>query len=147
MLGYVIRHRKGNPSANDLAVPDDLRHRLSPWIDVAEVGAEGFWLWLGTVLPLLPAPSAPGESPESAAADPAKRIRQLARDLVDCARERARLTVMADRYYTDNVQLTRRLKALEAVLRTFEAAGHPVAIPSDPEASEAAERYLPRRSR
>jgi hypothetical protein len=147
VLGYVMRHRKETPSPNAFAMPDDLRRRLEPWIDVRDVGADGFWMWLGTVLPLLPTPSEGSPPPESAAAVPAQRIRQLARDLVDCARERARLTVMADRYYTDNVQLTRRLKALEAALRTFEAAGQPIPVPPDPEVREVTERYLPRRGR
>ncbi|HXW67478.1 MAG TPA: hypothetical protein VEL82_06360 [Thermoplasmata archaeon] len=126
----------------DLSLPEDLGRRLAPWIDVREVGAEGLWMWLGTVLALLPAPGDPTHPGSDRDAD---RWRSLARDLVDCARERARLTVMAERYFNDNRLLTLRVKALEASLRTAARAGAAIAPPSDEEADEAAARYLPAR--
>jgi hypothetical protein len=144
VLGYVVRNPKQGGAKAAIAVPDDLQRRLAPWVDVPEVGAEGLWVWLGTILPLLPRPAdAPGErrSPE-----PAERVRELARELVDCARERARLHVLCESYYRDNALLARRLKALEAALRTFDVAGRPAPPTPDEEgAGAAAERYLPRR--
>src|SRR5271170_7078281 len=126
MLGYVIAKPKKRDDAEprELAIPPDLRLRLADWIDLDEVGADGLWLWLKAVLPLLPSPGTATAGPRSATAPPTDRVRELAGDLVDCARERARLTVVADRYYRDNQALARRLKALEAALRTFESAGH-----------------------
>ena len=127
------------------AVPPELREQLRRWIDIDEVGAEGLWLWLERVLPLLPAPHRVSRvmreaKPGEAAPD---RVQELARDLVDCAADRAKLTVNGQRYYADNQLLARRVKALEAVLRTLRAAGHPVNIPLDDDAEAAAGRYLP----
>ncbi|HTW77267.1 MAG TPA: hypothetical protein VMG14_05820 [Thermoplasmata archaeon] len=147
MLGNTARQGGGNAPAKVLAIPDELRQRLTPWVDVREVGADGFWAWLATIVPLLPAPSPPGQSPEAPERLPEDRVRQLARDLVDCARARARLTVIADHYYTDNVALARRLKALEASLRSFATVGRSAETVPDPEAEEAAGRYLPGGSR
>ena len=62
-------HRAGNrTNRNDrpsrvFTIPPDLRHRLAAWIDVDAVGADGFWLWLGTVLPLLPSTVTTGAGP------------------------------------------------------------------------------------
>ena len=140
MLGYVQKGPKRAGAVGSLLVPDDLQRRLAPWIDLREVGTDGLWLWLGTVLPLLPRPADPG--PASGARD---RLREVARDLVDCARERARLTVMCDRYYRDNAVLAQRVRALEATLRTVRLAGGDVTDPVDTEgAGDAADRYLPR---
>ncbi|MGA9840055.1 MAG: hypothetical protein WBF81_00655 [Thermoplasmata archaeon] len=147
MIGSVNARPKNkrNDATGALSVPDDLARRLIDWVDVREVGAEGFWLWLGTVLPLLPVPSAGNDPPSLEGTPSAQRLRELGRDLVDCARDRARLTVMCDRYFRDNQVLARRLKALEAAVRTFERAGPTGALTTDPDAGEAAERYLPPR--
>jgi len=133
----------GRPSG-EFAVPPDLRHRLATWIDVDAVGADGFWLWLGTVLPLLPGTTTTGAGPGSAIAPHEQRLRELARDLVDCARERTHLHVLCEQYYTDNQSLSRRVKALEAALRTFNLPGRPVEVSDDAGSADAAERYLPR---
>jgi hypothetical protein len=126
-------------------VPEALRERLGRWIDVDEVGPAGFWLWLESVLPILPLASEPGAGSSSSAAPPSIRVRQLARDLVDCARDRARLTITCERYFRDNQVLAVRLKAVEAALATTRSTGRPTDPGSDPESAEAAERYLPPR--
>jgi len=146
VLGYVIRTPKKNERAvPGFPIPSDLKRRLVDWVDVDEVGAEGFWLWLAAVLPLLPPPGSGARGAAPVGRVPEDRIRELAGDLVDCARERARLTILCERYYADNQALSRRVKALEAALRTFEKAGHPVKLPEDKDAEAAGERYLPPR--
>jgi hypothetical protein len=126
-------------------LPEGLRPRLEPWIDVEEVGQAGFWLWLESILPVLPSPREPGAGSESSRASDATRVRQLARDLVDLARDRARLTVVCERYFRDNQVLAVRVKALEAALETTRSTGRRSDPGDDPESSEAAERYLPPR--
>jgi len=78
----------------------------------------------------------PGESAEA-------RVAELSRDLIDCGADRARLTIAGQQYFADNQVLARRVKALEAILRTARSAGRPVNVPSDPDSARAAERYLP----
>jgi hypothetical protein len=124
------------------SMPPELRVRLGAWIDLEEVGDQGLWSWLATVLPLLPAPRArPPDTP------PADRVRALAADLIDCAGDRARLTIACEHYVRDNQLLARRVKALEAVLRTGGIARGSAEVPDDPKATAAADRYMPRRPR
>ncbi|MDG6912822.1 MAG: hypothetical protein JRN35_07055, partial [Nitrososphaerota archaeon] len=84
-------HRAGNCINKDVrpslvfTIPPDLRHQLAAWIDMDALGADGFWLWLGTVLPLLPSTVTTGAGPGSATQE--QRSRKLDRNLVDCARE------------------------------------------------------------
>ncbi len=138
--------------ANDAAVetlivrlPPRLQAELRPWIDVGAVGEDGFRVWLRSVLPLLPragmAPSA--RLPES----PEERLLEVATALATCAGDRARAHFQAAEYFRENQLLARRVKALEAIVQTAEAArpGSPD-LPSDPESARAAERYLPRAS-
>ncbi len=132
-------------SDRSFQVPEPLRSRLAPWIDVNEVGPAGLWVWLETILPVLPSPLERGADPKSSTAPGATRVRQLARDLVDCARDRARLTILCDRYYRDNQVLSVRLKSVEAALATTRSTGRAADAGEDPEAAEAAERYLPPR--
>jgi hypothetical protein len=137
------RTRTPNPSG-DLAVPERLRPLLARWIDLDEIGAAGFWHWLETVLPLLPGKDAGGERWATVVPPAAPRLQELARDLIDCAGDRARLTIACERYYTDNQALSRRVKALEAALAAFERSGPVLRTHSDAESSAIAERYLPR---
>lgn len=137
--------RKESPESSSPGVPSDLRPQLAEWIDVEEVGMDGFWLWLRTVLPLLPRRRGAPSGASSAEGSSSDRLRELSRELVNCGRERARLSVAADRYYRDNQILAVRLKALEATVRTFQRAGQGGALPADEEATKASERYLPRR--
>jgi hypothetical protein len=137
--------RAGARTEEGFSVPERLQGRLRTWIDVDEVGQAGFWRWLETVLPLLPAPEDPGPGFETIGVSETTRVRQLARDLVDCARDRARLTVMCDRYFRDNQLLTVRLKSVEAALETTRSTGRLADPGEDPEADDAAERYLPKR--
>lgn len=149
MLGYVIEkaRRKGEAESPDAQVPPDLRHRLRPWVDVDEVGMDGFWIWVRAVVPLLPHPE---PAPTGVArlgrlgGDDLKDLRQR---IVVYARENSRLTVLCEYYSKDNHALARRLKALEAALRTLEIAGHRIEIPADDEAESATDRYLPARRR
>lgn len=136
MLGYVMRRgpRKDRPAVGSVPMPADLRARLLPWIDVDDVGEDGFWLWLGTILPLLPDPDRASESEPPHGRFPRPEP-GLAHAMTDCARERARLTVMCDALEAQNRRLLRRLKALEAAVRAFSSAGYPVRLPPvDPEA-------------
>jgi hypothetical protein len=149
VLAYVIaKPRKPEESSRaELAIPFDLRRRLHEWIDVDEVGSEGFWIWLRAVVPLLPGPAASGSGHLARDLSPPEELRDLRRRLVFYAREHARLAVISDRYARDNQTLSRRLRALESALKTLESAGHRVDIPPDEEASDAIQRYLPARDR
>ncbi len=121
-------------------IPADLRERLRPWIDVDEVGTDGLWLWPATVLRPLPASVGEGFR---AGPTPWERIGELARDLVECARERARLTVAAEGDYRDNAALARRGRALEAEIETARRAVTSRVAGADPSGDGAsADRYL-----
>ncbi len=129
-----------NDRADRIDVPPEVRELLQRWIDVDEISEAEFWRWLGAVLPLLPRRDTTNLS---AATPPRDRLRELATDLVECASDRARLSVACDQYFRDNQLLARRVKALEAILRTANRAGRPTESPDDERASRAAERYLP----
>jgi len=149
VLGYVIDkpRKKDEGHPRELVIPADLRRRLGAWVDVEEVGADGFWLWLRAVIPLLPNPGAAGKGPAWAGGPWPEDVRELKHRLVVYAREHARLSVICDQHSRDNQTLSRRLKALEAALRTLEMAGHTVEIPVDEEVGEVSDRYLPARRR
>jgi hypothetical protein len=142
-----LEEEGGGRSPRDaLAPPAELRAALRPWINLDEVGLPGLWVWLRTVVPMLPAPS-------SAEADPAgphgtesggSRVHDLAKALVDCARDRARLNFQSYEYYSDNTVLARRIRALEGMVI---ASGKGLPLPADPETDRAVERYLPRADR
>ena len=140
----AAREPPDEPRGGSLVVPERIRQRLRAWVDIDAVGADGFWSWLETVMRALPPPDGPRPSP-SAPSALADRVRELARDLVDCAGDRARLIADCDRYYTDNVGLARRVKALEASLRLGDRAEPTVASEEDLRAETMAERYLPHR--
>jgi hypothetical protein len=144
VLGYVIGKgsRKDLDPSNKLAIPPDLRRRLAPWVNVDEVGAEGFWLWLRAILPLLPSPDSSAKGVILVGGPRLEEVRELQQRFVVYARELSRLTVIGDQYARDNLALTRRLKALEAALRTLGMAGHAIEIPEDEEARDASYRYL-----
>ncbi len=138
---------RGRPDSgsDEFAIPEGLRLRLVPWIDIDEVGAAGFWRWLETVLPLLPAPGPKKDSASRRGAQEIERMQELARDLVDCAGDRARLTIACERYFSDNRALSIRVKALEAAVRSFQRSGMGHGIDGDAETGAIAERYLPHR--
>jgi hypothetical protein len=134
---------RGSDRPIRLTMPGDIRSELAQWFDPAEIDEEGFWRWLRTVLPTLATTRrVPGRG---TGRSPADRVRELAADLIECAGERARLTIAAEHYVRDNQALARRTNALEAALRTLGALGHGVALPPDPQAEAAADRYLPPR--
>ncbi len=128
-------------------MPADIRRYVGSRFDLRAGGEDVFWTWLRTVLPLLPAPAAPGAGARSSERSSSERVPELARDLVECAGERARLTIAADLYYRDNQVLARRLKALEATLGTLRSLGRADAdtLAEDDRATDSANRYLPRR--
>jgi hypothetical protein len=140
----VDRSKRWKPSLTDWAPPAEVRKRLLAWIDLEQVGAEGFWLWLETVLPSLPLPERGPAGSRTAAEPPEVRLRQIARDLADCARDRARLTIAASHYYQDNFILALRVKALEAGLAQLDRGRDKPTIAGDEEARAAADDYLTR---
>ncbi len=123
-------------------MPDDLRRRLSIWIDLDSAGTEGFWRWLSAVLPLLLPAEARVAGPPGGRSG-THRLWELARELAECAGDRARLTADCARYYSDNQLLSRRVKALESMLRTTKRAGGTAAWTEDDAAGAATGRYLP----
>jgi hypothetical protein len=146
MLGVKEGPTKGAATNSDrsMGMPEELRVRLLAWIDVTEVGADGFWIWLGTLLPLLPDPVASRSVEVHRNELSEARLKELARDLADCARERARLNAAGARYFADNQALARRMKALEEALARYGWPDHPASLAPDAEAARAANRYLPR---
>jgi hypothetical protein len=132
------------PSPTDWAPPVNILRQLTPWIDVGEVGAQRFWLWLETIIPVIPLPERGPVGPRTAAEAPEVRLRQIARNLVDCARERARLATAAARFYEDNFVLALRVKALEAGLAQLRRKRAGPTVADDEDARVAAERYLMR---
>lgn len=141
----VRPRKKAEYPSGEFAMPEALRLRLGRWIDVDEVGAAGFWRWLETVLPILPSKGLVGDRLADGRAPSIPRLQELARDLVDCAGDRARLTIACEQYFSDNRALSMRVKALEAAVRSFERSGPTRAVDEDPETGQIAERYLPRR--
>jgi hypothetical protein len=126
------------------AIPEHLQRHRADWVEVDAVGVDGFWTWLESVLPLLPKLGATEETARPGEAPTARRVRELARDLVDCVGERARLTVQCAEYFRDNQLLARRLKALEATLRTVQRTGRRSETVEKHRDADVAERYLPR---
>lgn len=125
---------------------EELRVALLPWLDVDELGADGFRSWLLSVLPLLPRPSAGDRviDRDVSQATPKERLAGLAQALSDCASDRARAHFQASEYFRENRVLARRVKALEAIVRTrAEAEGAGSTDPSEPESEAAVRRYLP----
>jgi hypothetical protein len=99
-----------------------LRAALRAHLDLDRVGLEGLGAWLESVLPLLPRPGSEDRDPPERGRAP-DRVRELSQALADCSRLRARDHFLASLYYRDNVLLSRRVKALEAVLRTAQKTG------------------------
>jgi hypothetical protein len=148
MLAYV-KARKRTPERGggpEYSMPFDIRRRLHEWVDVDEVGAEGFWIWLRAAVPLLPRPGTASERADRVRSVPDELL-ELRRRVMFYAREHARLSVISGQCTRDNQTLSRRLRALESALKTLEGAGHPVEIPPDENATDAAQRYLPVRTR
>ncbi|MGC2035107.1 MAG: hypothetical protein WA761_06660 [Thermoplasmata archaeon] len=116
-------------------MPADPIEKLRPWIDVRTFGPVGFHRWLRTIPPLLP-PSSP--TPPHAV-DLEGRIAAIARSLVESAGDEVQAHFQASEYFRENRLLARRIKALEAMLRTAR-------IPAPKGTTEveiAVERYLP----
>ncbi len=121
--------------------PRSIAKLLRPWIDLDEVGWRGFEAWLHSVLPLVPPPGPPRRGPP--ATEPRQRVAELARALSACASDRARVHFEAAGYFRENQALTRRVKALESMVRTRSGTEEGPDLPPDPDADRAAERYLP----
>lgn len=149
MLGYVIReHRKKDEvRLREFEIPSDLRRRLAAWVDVEEVGPEGFWVWLRAILPLLPTPPSAEKRQNLMNGPRSENVHELQQRLVVYAREHSRLNVVCEQYVRDNQILSRRLRALEAALRTLAMGKSVVEIPPDAEVAEISNRYIPHRWR
>ncbi len=117
-------------------LPEELVQELKPWIDVRLLGPSAFHLWLHRILILLPNP----EGTPPAATDLESRITELAQALVVCAGSEAAAHFQAMECYQDNILLARRVKALEAMLRTF--GSHPTE--AAPDVERTVEQYMPR---
>lgn len=149
--GSSDRAGAGEPSASStsgppaVALTDELRTILLPWVDLAEVGTDGLAAWLRSVLPLIPIPGAVSlEGRDLSRGSLEKRLTRLAQALADSAADRARAHFQASEYFRENRVLVRRIKALEAIARTqAKSEGRPDPVPPDPAADAAAERYLP----
>ncbi len=129
-----------------LALTEELRTRLLPWIDVAEIGPVGLESWLQSILPLLP-PTTAGDhviDRDASHGGLEERVNTLAHALADCASDRARKNFQASEYFRENRALARRLKALEAMLQTRMATGKMERVDlRDAESEAAVRRYLP----
>lgn len=145
--GEPRREREGRPAGwGALPLTEELREQLRPWIDLAEVGPAGLESWLLSVLPLIPRTSAGDHvlDRDASHGDLQQRLSTLAHALADCASDRARKNFQASEYFRENRALARRLKALEAMLRTHMATGKmPRADLTDEESEAAVRRYVP----
>lgn len=125
---------------------DELRALLLPWIDLDEVGPEGLDSWLRSIVASLPRPSVGDHviDRDVSAGTGDERLSAMAHALADCASDRARKNFQASEYFRENRVLSRRVKALEAMIRTRMATGQmPAADITDASADAAAHRYLP----
>ena len=122
----------------DWAPPVEVQRELEPYLDVAHVGPIGFWAWITGLLPLLPRPSK--DAPTASRAGGEERIHELARQLASLAEQYARLRFLASEYFRDNAQLSRRVRALEAMGRTR---GAKEVFATGKEERGTTERYLP----
>lgn len=134
--------RGGERGGRDAAEPlhvfsAELRTALAPWIDLDTVDAEAFEAWLRTILPLLPRAGSKSRTDED-------RPRALALALVEAAQERAVSHFQAAEYFRDNQMLARRVKALEAILRTAKKRGFTSGETGEnPDSDRVGARYLP----
>ncbi len=123
-------------------ISPNLKEELRPFVDLDEVESEGFEVWLHSILPILPrGPVRPVGRPAS---DPRERISELARALAECSGDRAKVHFQAAAYYRENQVMARRIRALEAVIRTRGSSEEQAALlEPEPEVERASERYLP----
>ncbi len=136
----------GGGGPRSLELTADLKAAVAPWIDLDEVGPEGLRSWILTIVALLPH----GTHDRTIDRDVSRgsleeRVTVLARALADCASDRAMKNFQASEYFQENRLLVRRVKALEAMIRTRVATGLMEKTDlTDPVADAAARRYLPR---
>jgi hypothetical protein len=122
----------------------ELREGMKPFLDLDHVGARGLEIWLLAVLPTLPCPRASEGTVPRAVQDPDTRVFQLARALAECDGQRSRDHFLAAEYYVDNTRLARRVRALEAEIRTAQKAGRVPNLVAEEGDPARPERYLPR---
>ncbi len=129
-----------------LALTDELRRQLLPWIDLAEIGPVGLESWIVSILPLLPRTTVGDHvlDRDASRGTPEERLERLAHALADCASDRARKNFQASEYFRENRALARRLKALEAMLKTRMATGKMERVDlTDAESEKVVRRYVP----
>lgn len=136
--GATERRTSNRATDDSWKPPAELIDQLRPWIDLDRVDAASFHEWLSAVLPLFPQI---GREELRTGGDATARIRQLSQALARAAGEQARSHFQASEYFRENQLLTRRLLALEAMLRTRKAD-----LPErSREESAALEHYLPKK--
>ncbi len=104
----------------DTGIPESLRHRLYRWVEVDELGADGFWLWLRLVLPVLLS-LASGPSTRRTTLSILKQSHVLHQRVVDARREHRRAATFLEQYVRDRTILERRLAALHSRLGEIES--------------------------
>ncbi len=121
----------------------ELREALKPFLDLDRVGIRGFETWILAILPSLPRPTASEEAAPWAIESAETRVLQLARALTDCEGQRSRDHFQAAEYFVDNTRLARRVKALEAEIRTAQRTGRVPNLVVEEGDVARPDRYLP----
>lgn len=121
----------------------ELLEALKPFLDMNRVGTRGLEIWLLAILPSLPRPTASEGAAPWVVEAPETRVFQLARALADCDTQRSRDHFLAAEYFVDNTRLARRVKALEAEIRTAQKTGRVSNLVVEDADPARPDRYLP----
>lgn len=122
----------------------EVREALRPFLDLDRVGARGFETWLLSILSTLPHATVSERAAPWSVQDPQTRVMQLARALTECDAQRSRDHFLASEYFVDNTRLARRVKALEAEIRTAQKTGRVPNIVVEEGEPARPDRYLPK---
>ncbi len=140
-MGGATRAETSDERSGSWTPSDRLTDALRPYLDLERAGPKGLESWLLSVLPVLPElTKRPRPSDEG---DLSRRVLELARELSECELRSSRDHFQAAEYFVDNTWLARRVRVLEAVIRTSQRSGKVPNTPVPPPASDPTERYLP----